>query len=32
LVQIRDDDPPVREFLEEYRDAWKLVTEPAAHA
>jgi hypothetical protein len=32
LVQIRDDDLPVREFLKDYRDAWKLVTEPAARA
>jgi hypothetical protein len=32
LVQIRDDELPVREFLEGYRDAWQLVTEPSAPA
>lgn len=32
LVQIRDDDPDVREFLKDYRDAWTLVTEPSPRA
>jgi hypothetical protein len=27
LVQIRDADPDVREFLNPYRDAWELITD-----
>jgi hypothetical protein len=29
LVQLRDGDPDVKEFLDEYRDKWELVSEPA---